>query len=126
MKNRLAIQRIYWIKPKVQIVEEIKDIDVALNLQEEYLAENPSGKGRVFKKQELIAEVVYELRIFQDNTRGKDKPVVMGKIKRVDNINRPWGIEQYTLHLQDNRKLDFVCVDYNPDCEIVSDKGFYL
>jgi hypothetical protein len=54
MKNRLALQRIYWIKPKVPIVEEIKDIDMVLNLQEDYLAETPSGKGRVFKKQEFI------------------------------------------------------------------------
>jgi hypothetical protein len=100
---------------------------MALNAQEENLAETPSGKGRVFKQQELIAEVIYELRIFQDeNNRAKDKPVVVGKIKRLDNIKMLWGIEQYTLHLQDNRKLDFVCVDYNPDCEIVSDKGFYL
>ena len=59
MKNRLALQRIYWIKPKVPIVEKIKDIYMALNLQEEYLAETPSGKGRVFKKQELIAEVAW-------------------------------------------------------------------
>jgi hypothetical protein len=49
----------------------------------------------------------------------------MGKIKRIDNINGLWGIELYTLYLQDNRKLDFVCVNYTPECEIISDKGFY-
>jgi hypothetical protein len=56
MKNRLALQRIYWIKPKVPIVEEIKDIDVALNLQEDYLAETPSGKGQMTLSSILSAE----------------------------------------------------------------------
>jgi hypothetical protein len=75
----------------------------------------------------LVAEVVYDLQIYQDkNSCSSDKLIVMGKMNRTDNANILWGIEQYTLRLWDERKLDFVCVDYDPDCEIVSDKGFYL
>jgi hypothetical protein len=78
-------------------------------------------------KQKLIAEVFYELQVFQDqNNRSGGKSLVIGKIKRVDKANIFWGIEEYTLHLQDKRKLDFMCVNYDPDCEITSDKGFYF
>jgi hypothetical protein len=27
--------------------------------------------------------------------------------------------------LDDNRKLDFICVNFEPECDISSDTGFY-
>ena len=95
-------------------------------LKRRLLTENPSGKGKVFKKQELIAEVTYELRVFQSGKNPAGHPIITGKIKPLDKPIIIWGIEQYTLHLQDGRKLDFVCVNYDPECGIGSDKGFYL
>jgi len=89
-------------------------------------AENHTGKGRVYKQNELIAEVIYELQVFRDkNSPENVSNVVTGKLKPVDKKRVLWGFEQYTLYLQDSRKLDFLCVNYDPDCEIVSDKGFY-
>ena len=89
-------------------------------LKRRLLTENPSGKGKVFKKQELIAEVTYELRVFQSGKNPAGHPIITGKIKPLDKLIIIWGIEQ------DERKLDFVCVNYDPECEIASDKGFYL
>jgi len=98
---------------------------VSVILKRRLLTENPIGKGKVFKKQELIAEVTYELQYFR---AVKTLPASnnTGKIKPLDKLIIIWGIEQYTLHLQDEKKLDFVCVNYDPECEIASDKGFYL
>jgi hypothetical protein len=98
-----------------------------INLQGKELIETPTGKGRVFKRQKFVAEVVYELQTFLDKNKcSTDNPIVTGRIKRVDNANIFWRIEQHILFLQDNRKLDFICVDYGPDCKIISDTGFYV
>jgi hypothetical protein len=51
--------------------------------------------------------------------------LVTGTLRLIDKERVLWGSELLTLHLQDNRKLDFVCVNYNPDCEIASTSKFY-
>lgn len=90
------------------------------------LIENPVGKGWVFKGKQIIAEVAYELQVFQDSTNGAPvKPIVSGKIRRIDNANILWNTELLTLHLQDKRKLDFICVNFDPECNIASDSSFY-
>ena len=89
--------------------------------------ENPSGKGWVFKDKRSFAEVFYELHVFE-NTLINSIPVqylITGKIRTVGNSNVLWGSERLTLHLDDNRKLDFICVNFEPECDISSDSGFY-
>jgi hypothetical protein len=88
--------------------------------------ENPVGKGFVFKGEHFIAEVSYELQVFRGVRPDLPiKSVVKGKIKRIDRANILWGTELLTLRLQDNRKLDFICVNFDPECNIASDSGFY-
>ena len=91
------------------------------------LIENPIGRGRVFKADRFIAEVDYNLQVFHNgsNTANPIKPVITGSLRRIDQANSPWSTELLTLHLQDKRKLDFLCVNYDPECKIASDKGFY-
>ncbi len=81
----------------------------------------------MFKGKDLIAEVTYDLQVFRDvlNSGAPVKPMVTGKIRRIDEAKILWGAELLTLHLQDGRKLDFICVNFNPECNIASDSGFY-
>jgi hypothetical protein len=97
---------------------------MSLTIQERQLTENPRGKGSVFKGKGFISEVFYELQVLK-GLNDTLVPIIVGRIKWAEKSGRLWATEIYTLHLEDNRKLDFICVDFNPDCEIVTDKGFY-
>lgn len=90
--------------------------------------ENPSGQGWVFKDKRSLAEVFYQLHVFEDAVINSVpvKHLVIGKMRLVNNSNILWGSERLTLHLDDNRKLDFICVNFEPECDISSDTGFYL
>ena len=94
---------------------------MSINQQGRPAIENPAGKGRVFDGKRLIAEVSYKLQVFQYVS----KQIVTGKIKTLDRSNILWGTDLLTLHLQDKRKLDFICVNFDPECDISSDSGFY-
>ena len=91
------------------------------------IIENPVGKGQVYKGKQLITEVAYELQVLQSplNAGTQGKSIVTGKIRRLDQADILWSTELLTLHLQDERKLDFICVNYDPECNIASDTGFY-
>jgi hypothetical protein len=94
---------------------------------ERKVLENPTGRGRVFKGKKMLAEVAYELEVLKGLSEGDPgKPVVTGKIRRPDNARIMWGTELLTLYLEDDRKLDFICVNFDPECYIASDNGFYL
>jgi hypothetical protein len=95
---------------------------------ERQIVETPVGRGWVFKGIHAVAEVDYELQVSRDvSSKGSPgKPVITGRIKRVDEANILWATELHTLHLQDRRKLDFICVNFDPDCNIASDSGFYV
>ncbi len=100
---------------------------MTITQSERQVIENPTGKGLVFKGKQLIAEVAYELQVLQDglNNGALVKTIVTGKIRRIDAANILWSTELLTLHLQDKRKLDFICVNYDPECNIASNSGFY-
>jgi len=91
-------------------------------------AENPMGNGWVYKGKQLIAEVSYDLQVFHNLTYNKTSVniVVTGKIKAINRPDILWGVEQLTLRLSDKRKLDFMCVDFTPECNIASVSDFYL
>jgi hypothetical protein len=100
---------------------------MVINLQGVPATENPSGRGWVFKGKRLFAEVFYDLHVFQNvlvNTIPVEE-MITGKIRPTDKSNILWGTDKLTLHLQDRRKLDFLCVNFDPECEISSDSGFY-
>jgi hypothetical protein len=91
------------------------------------VVENPAGRGRVFRGDRFVAEVDYVLVVTQD-LPSSEKPtgqLVTGTLRRTDKERILWGTELLTLHLQDKRKLDFVCVNFDPDCEIASTAKFY-
>jgi hypothetical protein len=90
--------------------------------------ENPSGKGWVFKDKHSFVEVFYQLHVFENAVINSTpvKQLITGKMRTADNSNILWGAERLTLHLADNRKLDFICVNFEPECDISSDSGFYL
>ena len=100
---------------------------MVINLQGSPIIENPAGRGWVFKGKRSFAEVFYELQVFQNVLVNAIpvKQMVTGKIRPIDNSNILWGVDKLTLHLQDKRKLDFLCVNFDPECEISSDSGFY-
>jgi hypothetical protein len=91
------------------------------------LIENPIGRGRVYKGNRFVTEVNYFLQVFHTelNADNPAKPLVTGTISRIDKTNFVWSTELLTLHMQDHRKLDFLCVNYDPECQIASDGGFY-
>jgi hypothetical protein len=90
--------------------------------------ENPSGKGWVFKDTHSFVEVFYQLHVFENAVinAAPVKQLITGKIRTVGGSNILWGEEQLTLRLDDNRKVDFICVNFEPECDISSDSGFYL
>jgi hypothetical protein len=89
--------------------------------------ENPRGKGWVFKDKRSFVEVFYQLHVFENAVVNSMaiKQLVTGKMRTVDNSNILGGAERLTLKLEDNRKLDFICVNFEPECDISSDTGFY-
>ena len=89
--------------------------------------ENLSGKGWVFKDTRSFVEVFYQLHVFENAVinAAHVKQLITGKIRTVGGSNILWGEEQLTLHLDDNRKVDFICVNFEPECDISSDSGFY-
>ena len=89
--------------------------------------ENLSGKGWVFKDTRSFGEVFYQLHVFENAVinAAPVKQLITGKIRTVGGSNILWGEEQLTLHLDDNRKVDFICVNFEPECDISSDSGFY-
>ena len=97
------------------------------DFQERSTTENPSGRGWVFKDSHSFVEVFYQLHVFK-NILSNDilvKQLVTGKIKAIDGANTLWGQDKLTLHLQDKRLLDFLCVNFTPECDISSATGFY-
>lgn len=105
------------------------DSNMAVNLQGRPATENPSGRGWVFKDKRSFVEVFYNLHVFQNvliNTIPV-KQMVTGTLRPTDKskTNILWGSDKLTLHLQDMRKLDFLCVNFDPECDISSDSGFY-
>ena len=100
---------------------------MSVTRQARNIVENPAGRGRVYNRDKFLGEVDYVLQVSQD-LPSSEKPsghLVTGTLRRIDKERILWGSELLTLHLQDNRKLDFVCVNYNPDCEITSAAKFY-
>jgi hypothetical protein len=89
--------------------------------------ENPTGRGWVYKDTRSFVEVFYQLHVFKDAVINSTpvKQLITGKMREVGNSNILWGSERLTLHLDDNRKLDFICVNFEPECDISSDTGFY-
>jgi hypothetical protein len=89
--------------------------------------ENPVGRGRVFRGNLFIAEVDYNLTVNEKllNPGGLIGPIITGKLRLADRASVLWGSEMLTLYLSDKRKLDFICVNYDPDCNIASDGEFY-
>ena len=97
------------------------------NFQERSATENPAGRGWVFKDRHSFVEVFYQLHVFKNALSNGSlvKQLVTGKIKAIDGANTLWGEDKLTLHLQDKRLLDFICVNFTPECDISSDTGFY-
>jgi hypothetical protein len=101
---------------------------MAVIYQNGQLYENPIGNGWVYRGTHLLTEVSYELKVFHNGLyNGKTfRIMITGTIKAINNPNILWGTDRLTLRLQDRRKLDFMCVDFNPECEITSDTDFYV
>jgi hypothetical protein len=92
-------------------------------------SENLTGKGVVFKGKNSFVEVLYELEVFENILvdSASVKQMVTGKIRAANKVDKNilWGTGKLTLHLQDKRMLDFFCVNFDPECDITSDTGFY-
>lgn len=97
------------------------------DFQERSATENPVGRGWVFKDRHSFVEVFYQLHVFKNVLSNGIliKQLVTGKIKAIDGANTLWGQDKLTLHLQDKRLLDFVCVNFISGCDISSVSGFY-
>jgi hypothetical protein len=89
--------------------------------------ENPFGRGWVFKNKRSFTEVFYNLHVFKNVLINNIpvKQIITGKIRPTDKSNIIWGKDQLTLHLHDKRLLDFICVNFSPECDISSESGFY-
>jgi hypothetical protein len=100
---------------------------MTMDFQGKSAVESPSGKGRVFKAGHFFAEVFYNLQVFHNVLIGTTivEHLVIGKIRPIDKPDILWGSDLLTLHLQDLRKLDFLCINFDPECEISSDSGFH-
>ena len=100
---------------------------MTVDFQGRLATENPTGKGWVFKDKRPFIEVSYQLHVFANvlNNGIPIKQLVTGKIKAIDRFNTLWGEEELTLHLKDKRLLDFICVNFTPECDISSVTGFY-
>ena len=98
-----------------------------IDFQGRTATENPTGRGLVFKDKRPFVEVFYQLHVFKNSLSNGTliKQLVTGKIKAIDGANTLWGEDKLTLHLQDKRLLDFICVNFTPECDISSDTGFY-
>ena len=101
---------------------------MSVRVQNGQIYENPIGNGWVYRGTHLLTEVSYELKVFHDVIYNKTSvnTLVTGTIKAINRPNILWGTDRLTLRLQDRRKLDFMCVDFNPECEITSDTDFYV
>jgi len=128
------------IADHIWTIEEIVSIDMLewgkltakkttmdIDLKRREATENPSGRGWVFQGKHSFVEVFYDLHVFKNVLSNGIivKQIVTGKIRPVDKSNILWGTDELTLHLQDNRLLDFLCVNFTPECEISSVSGFY-
>lgn len=101
---------------------------MSVTRQARNIVENPAGRGRVYNGDKFLGEVDYLLQVSQE-LPSSEKPngqLVTGTLRLIDKERILWGSELLTLYLQDRRKLDFVCVNYDPDCEIASTAKFYL
>ena len=100
---------------------------MVIDLQGRLATEKPSGRGWVFKDKRSFIEVFYDLQVFKNVLIDTIpvKQMVTGKIRPTDNSNVLWGTDKLTLQLEDMRKLDFICVNFEPECGISSDSGFY-
>jgi hypothetical protein len=98
--------------------------------QKSNAAENLTGKGWVFKGKKSFVEVLYELEVFENILVDAVpvKQIVTGKIRAANKVDKNilWGTGKLTLRLQDKRRLDFFCVNFDPECDITSDTGFYF
>ena len=100
---------------------------MAIIKKDRRIIETPTGRGKVYQGLTLIAVVDYDLQVFPNlvNAPNSGDPFITGIIRRVDGAGVRWSPELMTLQLQDKRKLDFICVNYDPECEITSSSGFY-
>src|SRR5450759_5176272 len=101
---------------------------MSVTRQARKMVENPARRGRVYNGDKFRGEVDYLLQVSQE-LPSSEKPngqLVTGTLRLIDKERILWGSELLTLYLQDRRKLDFVCVNYDPDCEIASTAKFYL
>ncbi len=101
---------------------------MALIYQNDKLYENLIGNGWVYRGTHLLTEVSYEIKIVRNALyNGKIvRIVVTGTIKAINRPNILWGTDRLTIRLQDRRKLDFMCVNFTPECEITGDSDFYV
>ncbi len=84
-----------------------------------------SGKGKVFKGQQFIADVHYELQIdshfkttrtMEGGGRFPAGKSVQLRISPATAVSGQFGPERLTLHLNDGRKQDFFVSTSNGDC----------
>ena len=99
--------------------------------------ENPRGVGEVFDKDRLIARVKYNLDVIEEEPLIDPSEAyhglnslesAVGRITIIDKGKKLHGVNTLTLHLEDNRKLDFSWLKIDPvhsKYSIISDGKFY-
>ena len=90
------------------------------------ITETLRGEGKVFKGQEFIADVHYELQIrsHYNTTRTMEGEgrylagkTVQLRIRPSTAVTGQFGVERLTLHMSDGRKQDFFVVTSEGDCK---------
>lgn len=78
--------------------------------------ENPSGVGEVYKDDNKIAKVNYNLNVQQEiliaetlkeTSEIEGLKFMTGSISALEGTKDLWGIDKLVLHMQDGRKVDF-------------------
>jgi hypothetical protein len=89
------------------------------------MSEKLSGEGKVYKRQQFIADVHYELELHSrykmTRTHTSEGPYafetdVILRISPATAISRQSGVERLTLHLSDGRKQEFYVSSGSGDC----------
>lgn len=85
--------------------------------------ENPRGIGEVFDKGRLVARVSYNLDVLQEeilhrspdtSEAAENSESAIGNITIIEKGKKLKGTNILTLHLKDNRKLDFLWQKTHP------------
>jgi hypothetical protein len=94
------------------------------------LIERLKGEGRVLSGQRFVADVRYDIRVYQDYEEVQllEGPITRTPTSRSVQLNISPAIgagfgERLTLHMSDGRKLDFFLASSGGDC--MATGGFY-